>query len=77
MDQPRIISNHLAQLQAQIEALPAEFANLRNELAPSKYRAEVQRILAKLDSQVGHIKARGQDMKALEAKLTAIRAGQE
>lgn len=71
------LSNPLEELRAQIEALPAELTTLRDQLAPPKYRAEVERILTKLERQVAHRKARGLDVEALEANLAAMRAGQE
>ena len=76
MDQPRTISNPLDRLCAQIEATPAEFAALRDQLAPPKYRAEVQRILTSLDAQVAHLEARGLGVEAMKSNLAAIR-GQE
>jgi hypothetical protein len=71
------LSNPLERLRAQVEALPGEFAALREQLAPPKYRAEVQRILTSLDAQVDRFKAMGLEVEDLETKLTAIRAGQE
>lgn len=71
------LSNPFEELKAQIEALPGELAALHEQLAPPKYRAEVQRILTKITAQVAHSKARGLEVEDLEIKLTAIRAGQE
>lgn len=67
------LSNPLDRLHAQIEALPGELATLHEQLAPPKYRAEVQRILTKLDAQVAHFKAMGLNVADLEASLSNLK----
>ena len=71
------LSNPLEELKAQIQGLPGEFAALREQLAPPKYRAEVQRILTSLSASVARLKVRGLDVEDLETNLAAISAEQE
>jgi|GEM_PF-4659119 len=66
------LSNHFEELKAQIQGLPGEFAALREQLAPPKYRAEVQRILTKITAQVARFKAMGLNVADMEASLNNL-----
>lgn len=72
MDPYSHYSNPFEELRTQVQGLPAEIAALREQLAPPQFRAEVQRILTTLNSQVAAFKAHGRNVDDLEAILKEI-----